>query len=191
MLRPVSLGILLLAVPALLSGRTANAQSNTQAEQIKRYTVTLEVGRDRRLTVTEVIRVHARGKAIRRGIYREIPTVYDGSYGQRINIRIAVLRVLRDGKQEPWHLRGRANGTAIYIGAANVLLPPGRDYTYTLVWRVDRALGFFEKHDEIYWNAIGHGWRFPIRSAEVTVKLPARRDGAESRCLDRADGRTE
>ena len=101
-----------------------------------------------------------------------MPTAYKGSDGQRINIGFSVLKVLRDGKPEPWHVRPRSNGKAIYIGDADVRLARGRDYTYTLVWRVNRALGFFEKHDELYWTAIGHGWRFPIESARVTVNLP-------------------
>ena len=161
---------MLLAV--VLVPDAADAQARYEREQIKRYVVTLEVGKDASLTVTEAITVHARGFSIRRGIFREVPTLYNGRYGQRISIGFTVLKVLRDGKAEPWHARSRKNGKAIYIGDADVLLPRGRDYTYTIVWRVNRALGFFEKHDELYWTAIGHGWRFPIREARVTVKLP-------------------
>ncbi len=150
----------------------AHAQSNFEPERIKKYQVLLVVGRDASLTVTETITVHARGRAIRRGIFREIPTTYRGTHGRRISIGFDVIKVLRDGRPEPWHTRGRSNGKALYIGDADTLLTRGRDYTYTIVWRVRRALGFFEKHDELYWNAIGHGWRFPIVEAQVTVRLP-------------------
>ena len=150
----------------------ARAQTSFQREQIKNYLVTLEVGRDASLTVTETITVHARGFAIRRGIYREVPTTYRGTHGRRITIGFEVLKVLRNGRPEPWHTRSRSNGKAIYIGDADKFLQRGRDYTYTIVWRARRALGFFEKHDELYWNAIGHGWRFPIAEAQVTVRLP-------------------
>src|SRR5690606_10480488 len=35
-----------------------------------------------------------------------------------------------------------------------------------------RQLGFFDDHDELYWNAIGHGWAFPIERGSVEVRLP-------------------
>ncbi len=31
---------------------------------------------------------------------------------------------------------------------------------------------YFEDHDELYFNAIGHGWTFPIDQAVTTVTLP-------------------
>jgi uncharacterized membrane protein YgcG len=46
------------------------------------------------------------------------------------------------------------------------------DYTYTLHYRTTRQLGFFSDHDELYWNAIGTGWAFPIESGSVEVRLP-------------------
>ena len=38
--------------------------------------------------------------------------------------------------------------------------------TYTLRYRTTRQLGFFARHDELYWNAIGPGWAFPIDQAQ-------------------------
>src|SRR5690606_15968873 len=46
-------------------------------------------------------------------------------------------------------------------------------YRYTLRYRTTRQLGFFETHDELYWNAIGTGWAFSIDAARVEVRLPA------------------
>ncbi len=159
---------------AILNAATgpANAQTSIEAERIKKYLVTLDVGRDASLTVTETITVHARGMAIQRGIYREVPTTYRGTRGRRISIGFEVLKVLRNGRPEPWHIRNRSNGKAIYIGDDDKFLRRGSDHTYTIVWRARRALGFFETHDELYWNAIGFGWRFPIVEARVTVRLP-------------------
>ena len=54
---------------------------------------------------------------------------------------------------------------AIYVGAKNIMLPPG-DHTYTLTYATRRQLGFFDDHDELYWNVTGNGWTFPIRQAE-------------------------
>src|SRR5690606_14977328 len=36
----------------------------------------------------------------------------------------------------------------------------------------DHQLGFFDAHDELYWNVTGNGWEVPIDAAEATVHLP-------------------
>jgi uncharacterized membrane protein YgcG len=36
----------------------------------------------------------------------------------------------------------------------------------------DRQLGFFDDHDELFWNVTGNGWEFPIERAGCTVILP-------------------
>ena len=52
------------------------------------------------------------------------------------------------------------------------LLPVPAEYSYALSYRTTRQLGFFADHDELYWNAIGTGWVFPIDTARVEVRLP-------------------
>ena len=47
------------------------------------------------------------------------------------------------------------------------------EHTYTLSYRTDRQLGYFENHDELYWNVTGTGWMFPIDAASARVRLPA------------------
>ena len=45
-----------------------------------------------------------------------------------------------------------------------------------LVYRTDRQMGYFSDHDELYWNATGNGWSFPIDHASARVLLPGDRD---------------
>ena len=35
-----------------------------------------------------------------------------------------------------------------------------------------RQIGFFADYDELYWNATGNGWVFPIETAEARITLP-------------------
>src|SRR6185312_17010955 len=56
-------------------------------------------------------------------------------------------------------------------GSENTLLETG-DYTYVFRYRTTRQLGFFDDHDELYWNVTGLGWDFTIDSAGATVALP-------------------
>ena len=140
-------------------------------EQILRFHSDIDVRADGSMLVTENIRVRAEGDQIRRGIYRELPTDYRDRFNNRIKIFFEVLDVTRDGLSEPFFIEKHANGVRIYIGRADRLLPPG-DYDYAITYQTDRQLGFFENHDELYWNVTGNGWGFAIMNASASIELP-------------------
>ena len=141
-------------------------------ERINSYDVEVNVQLDGSLDVTEKIAVHAEGHSIRRGIYRDFPTRYPDRYGNRVRVDLQVIGVERNGNTEPWFTEKMSNGVRINTGNDS-FLPVPADYTYTLRYRTTRQLGFFADHDELYWNAIGTGWVFPIESGSVTVRLPS------------------
>ena len=140
-------------------------------ERILSYGSAIAVNADGSMDVTETIKVHAEGTNIRRGIYRDFPTRYRDRYGNRVVVEFTPIAVLRDGNAEPWFTERRPNGIRLNTGNDDFLRVPA-DYTYTLRYRTTRQLGFFADHDELYWNAIGTGWDFPIESASVDVRLP-------------------
>jgi uncharacterized membrane protein YgcG len=140
-------------------------------EKILRFQSLVQVQADATLTVTEKIKVQSARRQIKRGIVRDFPTVYRDKSGNTRKVGFEVLEVLRDGKKEPYHLGSATNGVKIYIGQKDVLLPAGV-YEYTIKYRTDRQLGFFPNYDELYWNATGHGWTFPILSAQAVIELP-------------------
>jgi uncharacterized membrane protein YgcG len=142
-------------------------------ERILAFDAAIEVHRDGGLTVRETIRVQAEGDQIRRGIYRDFPTLYRDARGRRVRVPFEVLATLRDGAPEPRRQERLANGVRTYLGQADVLLSPGT-YTYTILYRTARQLGLFAGHDELYWNVTGNGWAFPIDRATATVTLPGR-----------------
>jgi len=159
-------GLLLVAIAALWF------QSAGAAERILSFDSAIEIMGDGSMRVTEVITVKAERNRIKRGIYRDFPTDYKDRYGRRVNVDFEVLAVTRDGVGEAYFTKPLKNGVRTYIGNKNVLLAPG-EYTYALSYRTNRQLGFFENHDELYWNATGTGWDFPIDRASATVTLPA------------------
>ncbi len=140
-------------------------------ERIKSYDIRVDVRADGSLDVTERIAVRAEGTQIRRGIYRDFPTRYRDRAGNQVKVDLEVLGVERNDRQEPWFTERRENGVLINTGNDD-FLPVPADYVYTLRYRTTRQLGFFKDHDELYWNAIGTGWIFPIESATVDVRLP-------------------
>ncbi|MGH8473249.1 MAG: DUF2207 domain-containing protein, partial [Gammaproteobacteria bacterium] len=112
------------------------------------------------------------GTHIKRGIFRELPTIYPGRQGRRSTVGFELRSVRRDGKDEPYHLERRDNGVAIYIGREDVFLSPG-EHRYAITYRTDRQLEFFAGHDELYWNVTGHGWAFLIDKVRAELHLPA------------------
>jgi hypothetical protein len=125
------------------------------------------------LTVKELIRVQVEGRDIRRGILRDFPTEYRDRSGARVRVPFEVVSVLRNGRPEPYALEQLDNGVRIRIGDANVLLPRGPQL-YQVIYRTARQIGFFEAHDELYWNVNGNGWTFRFDRLSAEVRLPAR-----------------
>lgn len=177
---------LLLAALALLSVLPLQLRAQ---ERILSYDSTVVVGADGSMDVEERIRVRAEGEAIRRGIYRDFPTRYRDRHGNRVVVDFTVKEVLRDGRPEPWFTEGKSNGVRLNTGNDD-FLPVPAEYTYTLRYRTSRQLGFFADHDELYWNAIGTGWAFPIESGSVDVRLPGAVASADLRaeCYTGAQG---
>ncbi|MEE4263091.1 MAG: DUF2207 domain-containing protein [Desulfobacteraceae bacterium] len=142
-----------------------------KAEKIVDFQSRIVVHQDGSMTVSETIRVICARDEIKRGIIREFPTTYKDRYGNRVRVGFKVLKVLRDGRQEPYHIKDSPNGKKVYIGKESIQLKSGT-YTYTITYKTDRQLGFFKDFDELYWNVTGNGWSFAIDHASAVVKLP-------------------
>jgi uncharacterized membrane protein YgcG len=109
--------------------------------------------------------------SIQHGLYRDFPTTYENPGREPVRVAFRVLSLTRDGSTEPWHATRQTNGTRVYFGSSSVDLDPG-EHTYVFTYSSDRQLGFFDDHDELFWNVTGNGWEFPIERAACTVILP-------------------
>jgi hypothetical protein len=165
----------------------AQAPAPSSAEQVLDYHSDILVEQDASLLVRETIRVRSEGQQIHHGIYRDFPTRYRDHLGNRYVVGFKLVQVSRDGRSEDFHVEDQYNGERIYVGDENVMLPPG-EYTYALVYTVNREIGFFADHEELYWNVTGTGWLFPIAHASATVKLPSNIPGTSIR-MDGYTGR--
>lgn len=140
-------------------------------EHIISYHSDIDIDADGSMVVTETLRVRAEGVNIQRGIFRDFPTNYSDPLGNHYIVAFDVLGITRDGVSEPWRSERLSNGVRVFIGDENVFLQPG-DYSYLIRYRTDRQIGFFEDHDELYWNVTGNGWGFSILNASAVVNLP-------------------
>ena len=126
---------------------------------------------DSSLEVREDITVNVEGRQIRRGIYRDFPTTYTAPSGRTVRVGFDVLETLLDGREVPFKTESIANGVRVYIGAPDEFAPLGKR-TYTLSYVTTHQIGFFEGHDELYWNVTGNGWDFVIDEARFTLSIP-------------------
>ena len=172
--------ILLMIVLILISYSFTFSQINY--ERIILYNSVININKDGSMLVSEQIRVHSEGREIKRGIYRDFPTDYKDKYGNNIKIKFEIQEILRDGHKEPYHTENLSNGIRIYIGDPSYFLRPG-EYSYTITYKTNRQLGYFENFDELYWNVTGNGWGFEIESCSAKVILPERLNKADIKCF--------
>ena len=152
--------LLLLALP-LLAGAD---------ERILDFHSDITVREDGWIDVTETIRVRAEGDRIRRGIYRDFPTEYFDKLGNRYVVDFQPFAVFRNDAREPFKIVEYRNGVRTYFGRSDRFIDHGV-HTYRFRYRASRMLGFFEEHDELYWNVTGFDWAFPIDRGSATVRF--------------------
>jgi len=139
-------------------------------ERILSFHSDIRVMTDGMIEVTERITVRAEGNRIKRGIYRDFPTEYEDRLGNEYQVAFTPRAVLRNDQSEPYHTQTIRRGVRTYFGSANRFIEHGV-HEYTFRYEASRMLGFFEEHDELYWNVTGFDWTFPIDKATATVVL--------------------
>ena len=164
-------GILLVRSIIVLCILLLSTSSVYSQERILNYETHILIKNDGELLVTETITVTAENAAIKRGIYRDFPTTYVLPNTQKHHVGFEVISIMRDGKSEPFHTQKQQNGIRVYIGDKNKFVSKG-NHTYEIFYRTNRQIQFLEKRDELYFNAIGHGFKFPIDNASATISLP-------------------
>jgi uncharacterized membrane protein YgcG len=158
---------LFLIVTALFAAAPAAAE-----ERITSYVSDVAIQPDSALEVTETLDVHSEGDRIRHGIYRDFPTLYSGRNGSRVRVGFKFEAAELDGHPEPASVEPLSNGVRIKIGSADTEIQPG-DHRFVIRYRTTRQVGRFGGYDELYWNATGNGWGFPIDVAEARIRLPS------------------
>ncbi|MEO5774842.1 MAG: DUF2207 domain-containing protein [Sphingomicrobium sp.] len=150
----------------------ATAVPAAAEERITRFVSDVQVNADASLDVTETIDVVAENIRINHGIFRDFPTRYKARNGLRVRVGFTLLGATRDGQPEPTSTEAVSNGLRIKIGNPEMTVPAG-EHRYVLRYRTTRQIGRFADYDELYWNATGNGWMFPIEVAEAHIRLPS------------------
>jgi hypothetical protein len=159
--KPIALLCLLLALVLPAAAR----------EEIRAFAADVLVRTDGSVRVIETIDVNAEGVDIRRGIYRDIPVTMLGESGNKIRIDLDVHSVTRAGQDEPFRVERMGDFRRIWIGDPDAFI--GRQvHRYVVTYTMERMVRPVADGDEIYWNATGNYWDFPILQSVARVRLP-------------------
>jgi uncharacterized membrane protein YgcG len=116
------------------------------------------------------------GSLQKHGIYREIPVKYAKVLPAGVPVRAGTVKVgldllsVTDGQGRKLGTKvSRGSDVRIRIGDPDVTVSGVQ--TYVIRYRLDRGLGFFDDHDELYWQVTGTNWPVPILRASATVAL--------------------
>lgn len=167
-----------------------NIDTYAVGERIKNFESNILINKDGSIDVTEKIAYYF--DAPRHGIYRNIPFTKRNDRGKRVDL-IFDIRSVKDGsgrdhkyensqENEQWILK---------IGDANREITG--DVTYVISYSVKGAIGYFNDHDELYWNTTGDQWQVPIQHAKTTITLPTKisTDLIKLKCFTGSTGSTD
>ena len=161
-------GLIRAAAALLLALAPAAAHAD---ERILRFVSDVQIQPDASLEVTETIDVNVEHININHGIFRDFPTRYRGKRGETVHVGFKLQGTTLDGGTVPASVESIGNGVRIKIGDPETYVDTG-EHRYVIRYRTTRQLGRFKDFDELYWNATGNGWMFPIDVAEARIRLP-------------------
>ncbi|NLX74912.1 MAG: DUF2207 domain-containing protein [Synergistaceae bacterium] len=150
--------------------------SATALEVLESYDVVIIINQDSSLSVTEKIRAKVENVTIKRGIVRTFPVTYKNNKGKTTHVTWDIEDVSLNDKPIKWTLSKNGRYKDLRIGDPNKIIPPGI-HTFTITYNTKKQLGFYDNHDELYWNVTGNQWAFPIIKASCTVALPKKNFG--------------
>ena len=170
-----------LLVALLLAAAPLHAQDGVTVD---RFDAAIGVMKNADIDVTE--KVTFTFTAHRNGIYRTIPIEYRTPQGFNWSIGVTFLGAT-DGDGNV--LRVEQGRTGHYL-KLKIWVPGAENATKTITihYRASNALRFFDDHDELYWNATGDEWDYPLGLVSAVVTLPPGARGLRTAAFSGAFG---
>ncbi|HUE75845.1 MAG TPA: DUF2207 domain-containing protein, partial [Chloroflexota bacterium] len=162
-------GLLLLILPLFLTLSLIFAPSRVSADEgwvINHFDVQIDIKPDGALDITEKILVDF-GQQTRRGIFRDIPIIYDyeGTQNRVYDLTVNSVTDL-NGRTHEYEVTYPGSFIRLRIGNPDVYLSGPQ--SYVISYPVRHALNGFTEHDELYWNVSG---TWPVRMEKVTARV--------------------
>ena len=177
------LKIVLILYAILFCTTPLYAQSD---ERILSFDSKISVNTDTTINIVETITFNPPTGVPKHGLEWTVPYVYSRSYFKRPTL-LSINSVTHYPVSNPslktfnQYSRNDAKGWAILrIGDPNTYI--SEPYVYVIDYSLKySSISFFDKHEEVFLNIIGPGWRFPIENATATLTVP--KDIEEVNCF--------
>ncbi len=139
------------------------------SEKIQYFETTLRLRKDCSLEINERIVIDF-GNISRAGIYRMIPTRYN-SYGNTFTMDVDIDSVSDQfGDAYQYDVSSQGKDLIIRIGDRDRMVRG--IHTYRIQYTIRRAVNFFSKKPQLYWNLTGNEWPFPIERVKASFYPP-------------------
>lgn len=167
--------------PPTIMGRIANrslaftllflvftATASARELKIDSFSAKIIVQTDATLDITETIEANFIG--VWHGLYRMIPVEVTTPEGFNKTLYVKLLDVT-DAAGQSLKVESSRQGAylrwKIYIDDATDAVR-----TVQIHYQARNGLGFFDDHDELFWNITGNGWDVPIQNASASIQFP-------------------
>ena len=160
----------------------SNSESDSTSSQrladgftIEAYDVTLDVGLDNKIGVTETITVYFT-TCDKHGIYKFTPywLEYTGKDGNTIKRKSIISNYRAIG--DPYSTDKVKKKARIRIGSADEYVGCGNK-TYTIAYTYDMGKDPFKGFDELIFHAYGDYWGTEIKNATININMPKSIEG--------------
>ena len=150
-----------------ISKTEKNAGNFQNNEVIKNYNIDIQINKDGTLLINEKLDYYT-SLTTKHGIFRDIPTNSRGKLGINNGILINMNYINLDGSPESSVKTKFSEGIRYRIGSADYYLNPG-DHKYSLNYTAENAIKTKNGIYQIYWNAIGQFWDFPVLNSKIII----------------------
>ncbi len=153
------------------------------AESIKNYEVSIFLNKDASMDVIENIDYDFKANRYdidyedkqKHGIFRFIPNHFQVQGQEKLKglrerkLEFSNLKVYVDGQKAKIAEENKHNNGNYFIKIGDKDIVLTGLHRYTIKYKVQGALRYFDDYDEIYWNAIGLDWKVAIDKAKVIL----------------------
>lgn len=149
---------------------TTTSPVTISGEHIESFDSNITIRKDGSVNVKETI-LYDFSTLSRHGIYRTIPYTKVDPNSKTFELLFSGFSVTDEAGKTYRFSKSKTNNTiTLKIGDSNRTITGL--HTYVISYNISGALGYFDNHDELFWNATGTDWNVPIKSARATLNLP-------------------
>ncbi len=160
-------------------------------EHIKSFDSNININKDGSIGVKETI-FYDFSNLKKHGIYRTIPYTKVDKNGKTYALLFLNFSVNdENGKSYKFQKITSDDTITLKIGDPNRTITGL--HAYVISYNVRGALGYFDNHDELFWNATGTDWNIPIAKTTTVVSLPEviKQENLQSTCFTGSYGSKE